>query len=110
MSSDKKLKKIDRKEKEIKKNVPKKKELAKGAKVLERTSAQTGRSIKKENLDVNEGANVLSRSADVSAAGMRGVHKQAVRYQKKHRSVCSASKRKNEGEFRKLSTFTKEIS
>ena len=82
-SSDEKLKKIDRKEKEIKKNVPKKKELAKGAKILERTSAQTGRSIKKENLDDNEGANVLSRSADVSAAGMRGVHKQAVRYQKK---------------------------
>ena len=83
LSSDKKLKKIDRKEKEIKKNVPKKKELAKGAKNLERAYAETGCSIKKENLDDNEGANVLSRSADVSAAGIRGVHKQAVRYQKR---------------------------
>ena len=81
--SDRKLKKIDKKEVKIKRDVKEKKILASAAKPPERVLRKFSDEVKKSNLDDNEGGNVLARSTEAGAEGLKQARKHAVRVQKR---------------------------
>ena len=81
--SDRKLKKIDKKEVKIKRDVKEKKILAAIAKPPERVLRKFSNEVKKSNLDDNEGGNVLARGTGAGAEGLKQTRQHAIRVQKR---------------------------
>lgn len=81
--SDKKLKKIEKKEVKIKRDVKEKKILAAVAKPPERVLHKFSNEVKKSNLDDNEGGNVLARGTGAGAEGLKQTRQHAIRVQKR---------------------------
>lgn len=81
--SDRKLKKSEKKEVKIKRDVKEKKILAAIAKPPERVLRKFSDEVKKSNLDDNEGGNVLARGTGAGVEGLKQARKHAIRVQKR---------------------------